>query len=406
MPVRRFLTELLEGLRIAGGALWAHPLRAVLTTAGIVVGVLAVTSMGIVITGLERSFEQTLSSLGARTLRVQRRPAVRGPGYEWWKYADRPPIRERVYRALRERARRAVAVAPIVTTRRPVSHRDQSAGEVVVQGTTVGFERIRAPQLDRGRFFSPAESRGGRPVAVVSAALAEALFPAGVALRRAVEVDGVPYEVVGVLQSTRSGAQRIIVPYDAFKRRFGLPGSLVVEVRAGASHRVERAEGEVLQIVRTARGLDPTDETNFEVVRQEQLREQLAPVKTTIYGAGLFLTALALLVGGIGVMNIMFVAVRERTREVGIRKAVGARRRALLLQFLAEAVLICLVGGAIGLVGALGVEQIVKTVLPGALTANHALLALAGCTGVGLLFGLGPAWAAATADPVEAIRHE
>ena len=406
MPVRRFLTELLEGLRIAGSALWAHPLRAVLTTAGIVVGVLAVTSMGIVINGLERSFEQTLSALGARTLRVQRRPAVRGPGYEWWTYADRPPIRERVYRALRERARRAVAVAPIVTTRRPVSHRDQSAGDVVVQGTTVGFERIRAPQLDRGRFFSPAESRGGRPVAVVSAALAEALFPAGVALRRAVEVDGVPHEVVGVLRSTRSGEERMIVPYDAFKRRFGLPGSLVVEVRAGAARRVERTEGEVLQIVRTARGLDPTDENNFEVVRQEQLREQLAPVKTTIYGAGLFLTALALLVGGIGVMNIMFVSVRERTREVGIRKAVGARRRALLLQFLAEAVLICLVGGAIGLVGALGVERLVATVLPGALTVGHVLLALAGCTVVGLLFGLGPAWAAATADPVEAIRHE
>ena len=391
---------------MAGGALWAHPLRAVLTTAGVVVGVLAVTSMGIVINGLERRFEQTLSALGASTLRVQRRPAVRGPGYEWWKYADRPPIRERVYRALRKRARRAVAVAPVVATRQAASHRTQSVADVVVQGTTVGFERIRALQLDRGRFFSPAESRGGRPVAVVSAALAEALFPAGVALRRTVEVDGRPYAVVGVLEPRRSGDERMIVPYDAFKRGFGLPESLVVEVSAGAPRRVERTEGEVIQVVRTARGLEPTDENDFSVVKQEQLRDQLAPVRATLYGVGLFLTALALLVGGIGVMNIMFVSVRERTREIGIRKAVGARRRSLLLQFLAEAVLICLVGGAIGLVGALGVERLVATVLPGALQGWLVLAALAGCTAVGLLFGLGPAWAAATADPVEAIRHE
>ena len=406
MLVRRGLAELLEGLRVAGGALWAHPLRAVLTTAGVVVGVLAVTSMGIVINGLERSFEQTLSALGASTLRVQRRPAVRGPGYEWWRYADRPPIRERVYRALRERARRATAVAPVVATRRPVSHRTQSAPDVVVQGTTIGFERIRSLQLDRGRFFSSTESRRGRPVAVVSAALAEVLFPADVALRRTVEVDGRPYEVVGVLESRRSGEKRMIVPFDTFKRGFGLPESLVVEVGAGAPRRVERTEGEIIQIVRTTRGLDPAAENNFSIVKQEQLREQLAPVQTTIYGVGLFLTALALLVGGIGVMNIMFVSVRERTREIGIRKAVGARRRALLFQFLIEAVFICLAGGAIGLVGALGVEQLVETVLPGALTAGHVLAALAGCTAVGLLFGLGPAWAAATADPVDAIRHE
>jgi putative ABC transport system permease protein len=371
-----------------------------------VVGVLAVTSMGILINGLERRFEQTLSALGAGVLRVQRQPAVRGPGHEWWRYADRPPIREQVYRALRERARRAAAVAPVVATRQAASHRTRSVADVVVQGTTAGFERIRALQLDRGRFFSLAEGRAGRPVAVVSAALAEALFPAGVALRRTVEVEGRPHEVVGVLESTRSGERRMIVPYAAFKQRFGLPESLVVEVGVGAAGRVERAKGEVIRVVRTARGLDPADENDFEVVTQERLREHLAPVRAAIYGAGLFLTALALLVGGIGVMNVMFVSVRERTREIGIRKAVGARRRALFLQFLAESVLICLGGGAIGLVGALGVERLVASVLPGALTAGHVLVALGGCTVVGLLFGLGPAWTAATADPVEAIRHE
>lgn len=405
-PVRRFFAELFEGGRAAVDALWANALRAVLTTAGVVVGVVAVTSMGIVIDGLERSFDRTLASLGAGVLRVQRRPAVRGPGYEWWAYADRPPIRERVYHALRTQAERATAVAPVVATRRSVSHRDQTASDVVVQGTTTAFRRIRALRLERGRFFSSAESRGGRRVAVVSEALVETLFPAGVVLRRVVEVDGRPYEVVGVLAPRRSGRKRVIVPYDAFRRDFGRPESLVVEVRVGEPGRRERAEGEVIQVVRRARGLDPTAENNFEVVQQEQLRDQLAPVKATIYGVGLFLTALALLVGGIGVMNVMFVSVRERTREIGVRKAVGAGTRALLLQFLMEAVLICLVGGVIGLVGALGVEQIVETVLPGRLAGWHVLTALAGCTGVGLLFGLGPAWAAATADPIEAIRCE
>lgn len=400
------VTELLEGVRAAGQSLWSNLLRTILTTIGIVIGVLAVTSMGIIIDGIEQSFEQTLSSLGANVLRVQRQPAVRGPGYEWWKYADRPPIKEDVYRSIRERAQHAKAVTPVVGTSRRTSHRTQSVNEVSIQGATAQFSRVRSLQLDRGRFFSPMESRGGRNVVVISASLAEDLFSAGVALRRTFEIEGVPFRVIGVLKSQRGGAARAIIPYETFKQNFGLPESIIIDVSVRDTERLDEAEGELTGIVRTARGLDPTDSNNFKIVRQEQLREQLAPVKTTVYGVGLFLTALALLVGGIGVMNIMFVTVRERTKEIGIRKAVGAKRRTVLFQFLVEAVLICLLGGGIGLLGALGSEQLIATFLPGSLKAWHVLVALAGCISIGILFGLAPAWTAATSDPVEAIRYE
>jgi putative ABC transport system permease protein len=170
---------------------------------------------------------------------------------------------------------------------------------------------------------------------------------------------------------------------------------------------MKRAIGELTGIIRTARGVEPGEANNFEINRQERIRESFAPVETAIWGVGLFLTALALVVGGIGVMNIMFVSVRERTKEIGIRKAVGAKKRTILMQFLIEAVIICLLGGAlgVGLSGllAMGVNALGMTAV---MPFSTVLVAVGICVGVGLIFGVAPAWQAATADPIEALRYE
>jgi len=179
----------------------------------------------------------------------------------------------------------------------------------------------------------------------------------------------------------------------------------MVKVAPGAT--VERAEEELTGLLRTARDVAPGEENNFAINDQQQIRSSFSGTKVAIYGVGLFLTGLALLVGGIGVMNIMFVSVRERTKEIGIRKAVGAKKYTILLQFLIEAVVICLLGGFIGLgvsgLGALGVSALG---FPASLPMQTVALAFGICVGVGILFGIAPAWQAATADPIEALRYE
>ena len=156
------------------------------------------------------------------------------------------------------------------------------------------------------------------------------------------------------------------------------------------------------------RGLGPAEDNNFEVGQRSDVEEELAPVRAGIYGVGIFLTALALVVGGIGVMNIMFVSVKERTKEIGIRKAVGAKKRTILLQFLIEAVIICIIGGIIGVGLSAGIAMIVRSTLgvAAALPMSTVALAFGICTAVGVGFGLAPAWTGAQAEPVEALRYE
>jgi putative ABC transport system permease protein len=171
---------------------------------------------------------------------------------------------------------------------------------------------------------------------------------------------------------------------------------------------MDRAADEVTGIVRVARKLDAMEENNFEVASQEDVRRQFAPVKFAIYGIGIFLTALALLVGGIGVMNIMFVSVKERTKEIGIRKAVGAKRRTILTQFLIESIIICLIGGALGIAISAGLTTLLTSLLgvQAFLPLQTVMLAFGICTGVGVIFGLAPAWQAAQAEPITALRYE
>jgi putative ABC transport system permease protein len=163
---------------------------------------------------------------------------------------------------------------------------------------------------------------------------------------------------------------------------------------------------ELTGVLRTARRVAPGAESNFEINDQDQIRATFTGVKVAIYGVGLFLTALALLVGGIGVMNIMFVSVRERTKEIGLRKAVGAKRRTILLQFLVEAVIVCLIGGLIGVALSAGLMGVVNALgLTAVMPFSTVLIAFSICVGVGIAFGIVPAWQAANAEPIDALRY-
>ncbi|NNE35154.1 MAG: FtsX-like permease family protein, partial [Rhodothermales bacterium] len=179
-----------------------------------------------------------------------------------------------------------------------------------------------------------------------------------------------------------------------------------VQVKLVDSEILEDAKEELTGILRTARRLDAKEDDDFEVNESNSLRESLAPIKTTIYFIGIGLTALSLLVGGIGVMNIMFVSVKERTREIGVRKAVGARASNVLMQFLVEAVIVCVLGGMIGVAIAIPISFLIGSILPSSLDVFVVMIAFGVCVGVGLVFGLAPAWTAARSEPIEALRYE
>lgn len=417
--MRTFLLEVWEGLRIALRAIWSHRLRSVLTTLGIIIGIAAVTAMATIINGIDRQFEDSLSGLGTDVLYVRQWPLAMGPGSAWWKYINRPDITPDLAEVITERSRYAVAAVPVISTNRSVSYRGQTLTGVTVEGGGADYARVRSVDLDRGRFFSAMEARSADNVGVIGAEVADKLFPSEEPVGKNIRLGNNQVRVVGVLSRQGSGSeggnsddQQVKIPFSTFEKFFGSRGfgvgNIDIQVKVASSALMDEAADEITGIMRVARGLDATEENNFEVDQQANIREQMAPVKFAIYGVGIFLTALSLLVGGIGVMNIMFVSVKERTREIGLRKAVGAKRRAILTQFLIEAVIICLIGGGIGVLISSTLTGIIRAALgiSAFLPVATVVLAFAICTLVGILFGIAPAWQAAKAEPIEALRYE
>ena len=410
--MRAALLEFAEGLRIALRAIWANRLRAVLTTLGIIIGIVSVTAMFTTINGIERGLDRSMAMLGTNVLSVSKQPQTFEN--DWWKYINRPAITEDLAQHIREQSRYAVAVAPTTGTVRGVQYQDHQLSTVFIRASTPDIAQINSLDLSAGRFFGETEQRAARNVCIIGKEVAEALFFNETPIGKRIRIDGARFEVIGVLEEQGkflglvSFDNQVLMPLSAFEKVFGMSQwrQISIEVKVDAAENMEAARDELTGIVRTARQLGPMEEDNFAINRQDAFETQIAGVKGAIYGVGLFLTGLALLVGGIGVMNIMFVSVRERTREIGIRKAVGATRRAILTQFLLEAVVVCMIGGVIGVLISFGITYLINLVFTAVLSPMTVALAFGICVGVGVLFGFIPAWAAARSRPIEALRYE
>lgn len=395
-------------------AIASHKMRSVLTTIGIVIGITSVTSMATVINGIERYFNDSMAQLGTDVLYVEKWPWMTGPGTKWWEYMNRPPIEATLAEVIDERARLISATAPVISTSRPVSYKGNSVAPVRIEASTSAYARVHPVEIATGRFYSQLDDRTARRVAVIGATIEDKLFPHESPLGKPIRVAGHRFQVIGVLERQGSGAdqggsadQEIKVPISAFELVFGIRNrSLSVRARTFEDVPLEAAKDELTGIIRVARSVDAFEDDNFEINEHQSLRAQMAPIKTAIYGIGIFLTALALLVGGIGVMNIMFVSVKERTREIGIRKAVGAKRRSILSQFLIEAIVVCLIGGVIGVLFASGIAALINIVFTAHLPFATVALAFSICVLIGVVFGLAPAWTAANSDPIESLRYE
>ena len=404
--------ELLEGLRIAWDATRANKLRAGLTTLGIVIGIVTVTLMGTAIQGLKRGFNQSVSALGSDTLYLQRLDWFINSHEEWIRQNKRREVTWAQYKDLERQLGSARAVAPMVETSRGVKYRNRSASSVQVVGTTAEMLQTGGLTVGNGRFLTAAESEGGRPVCVLGAQTATNLFRGESPLGARVYVGGYPFEVVGVLerQGEFLGAfsldNQVIIPVRQLTTLFDPHPDYTIQIKARDMGALEDTREEARGLMRKIRHVAPGEPDDFAINQQDQFIKTFDRVTGVIAAVGLFITGLSLFVGGIGIMNIMFVSVAERTKEIGIRKAIGAKRRTILTQFLLEAATICLGGGLLGLGIAWPVTLLLRKVMPATMSLPIVGLALLVSLLTGVTAGFLPAWRAARMNPVDALRNE
>jgi putative ABC transport system permease protein len=411
--MRTFLFEFKESMMIALRAIKANKIRSSLTMLGIVIGVTSVVVMTTAIKGIDNSFQSGISALGSDVLYIDKWAWFSND--DWWKLRNRRNIKIEDYERFKEMAKLPLATAPVMNSRQTVKYEDKIVESVFLNGSSSDYVNTTNFTFEMGRFYSDIESKSSRYVVVIGSEIAKNLFPRGDALDKTIKVGGVNYKVVGVLAEQGSfilGAfnpdNQVFIPIGTIFKNFMSEsfGTVTINVRATSPAMVEETKAEAEGIMRQIRGLSYDEENDFSINQQEGLMSNYNSVVGVIQVAGLFITGLSLFVGAIGIMNIMFVSVKERTKEIGLRKAIGAKRRTILGQFLLESSTICLVGGLVGLLFAVLLSMMVDKFIPTSVQYDAVIIAIVISLITGIIAGLAPAYTAAKMDPVDALRYE
>jgi putative ABC transport system permease protein len=411
--------EIYESIRIAIEQVMQHKVRAALTALGVMIGVLAVSLMGTAVAGIDKGFNDSLSMIGKDVFYVERWPWG-DPGRNWRLYAKRPMLREEYARRVNE----IISETPHSTLEMAVAREDRhrsvrygsnSIESTNIVGTDSTYINVTSLEISDGRFLSEIEASSGTRVVVLGADVSKALFPDVSPLGQRVIIQNQPFEIIGVLARQGSFLGLFSMDDMAVVPQKATPSAkwdhrdvtIMIKMREGANK--EAAKSEIEGVMRRVRSLNPEDTDDFEVNSTDIMEKELGPVKKGVTLAGIFITGLSLFVGAIGIMNITFVAVRERTKEIGTRRAIGAPRRAILTQFLVEAVFICLIGGLVGLGLTVIIQHLAKNIMPAfplVFSANLLVVAIVASVLTGVFSGFAPAWTASRMDPAEALRHD
>ena len=413
-----FQRGLLGNVRFALGALRDYKLRSALTILGIVVGVTTVMAMVAIVTGFNNNVIGNLQAFGANRIEFQKYEERFGPNV--------PDAEKRRKNLTVEDAEALREALPEATVSHLVGYTDSvvhvkngnlEANGPYVLGADEFYPTGTAYNIGRGRFFTPLEVQRSALVAVLGAEVQEAIFPKSDPINQDITVDGLRYRVVGVLE--KKGAQfgwspdnKVVLPHGAFARQYGFvvrTDGVNLNVVPKRVEDMDRVIEKSVALLRARRKV-PFDKPNdFATVTPDQLISQFKAITGGITGAMVFVALISLLIGGVGVMNIMLVSVTQRTREIGVRRALGALRRDVVGQFLIEAVTLSTIGGALGVALGLGIAAFVKyavPALPAAIPLWSPLLGLAVSMGVGIVFGSYPAVKASRLDPIQALRWE
>ncbi|MGB7767843.1 MAG: ABC transporter permease [Verrucomicrobiia bacterium] len=404
--------EFREGLGVSWNALRTNKMRSALATLGIVIGIITVTLMGAAINGLNQAFIRNVSALGANVFYVSRFKWFNDSYEDWLNMRKRPMITVADSEALTRQLTLAEAVVPAAYDDDLVKYKTRSADGVDIIGTTEGYLLTSGAEVAQGRFLTAADSGGSQPICIIGSDVATNLFRGETPMGKRIKIANQSFQVIGVLEKQGnllgwSLDNRIIVPLREFLADIWGRPNLEIQVKANSLVQLDEAREELHQAMRRVRHLRPDQPDNFSINQQDQIVKWFHEQTATIAIIGLFITSLALFVGGIGIMNIMFVSVVERTREIGVRKAMGAKRRDILLQFLIEAACICFFGGVIGLgLAWLITLAVTQWLFSATLSPGIVVIAIIVSLLTGVVSGFLPAWRAARMDPVEALRSE
>jgi putative ABC transport system permease protein len=408
------LAELQEGARIAGDAIRTNKLRSGLTTFGVVIGIVTVTLMATAIEALDVSFREAVSFLGSDVLHVDQREWFIDSDVKWDAVQRRSKITLAQVRAVERELGDARGVAPVIMYgSNPVSYKNRSSSMVMITGTSEQYLVTSGITLRAGRFMTKTEAYANRDVCIIGSDVADNLFLHESPLGKRLRVGSESLEIIGVIEKrgTVLGMvnldAQIILPIGKIVASFRYDPTCIIDVKVGDPARLDAVREELRGVLRKIRRVPPGQPDDFAINQQEELLDRFRRVSGIIATAGFFITGLSLFVGGIGIMNIMFVSVVERTAEIGLRKALGARRRTILLQFLIEAASVSLLGGCIALVIARVLVEVGKRFLSTlTMSPGIVLLALGVAFVTGIVSGFLPAWRAARLTPVEALRNE
>lgn len=403
----KWLFSLGYAARNALRSLWAYRLRTFLTGLGVMMGVATVIAILAIIDGLNSSFKDQISQMGTGTLYVSQMPwIIIG---DWWKYMKRPPVTLKDVEHLEEHLTRATYVVPFADTRSNIEVGHSTLNRVRVIGSVAAWSAMSGIEPIDGRFIAPGDVEAVRQVIAVGADVANAMKREGFNIGDNIQVAGRPMKVISIMAERgrifgQSQDDFVVIPLTAFERIFGTRRSITVGVVVDPDE-LDIATDEITGLLRTRRKLKPYDDDNFSVNQQQMFVDLYRELTRSLFATAIGLGLITLIVGGVGIMNVMLVAVAERTKEIGIRKALGARPGAILLQFVVEAGTVSGVGGAIGTtLGLLLAKGVSKwTPLPAEAAPSAVLIGIVFGIFIGVSFGFLPAYRASKLVPVVAL---
>ncbi len=406
--------QLIEAFRLALQSLWANKLRSILTLLGVIIGVSSVITVVTLTNGAKEFVTSKVNSYGAAVITISKMPETFMTIDEWLEFQKRKDVTYEDYRAVLEECRSCQTVGAERTTTGKVVNGTHSTTDTSIRGWTWSMPGLSNLNVELGRAFTQVEDEHSSPVAIVGADIVDNVLGAGDPLGKTVRVDGLEFTVIGVgeRQGKMLGMSMdnwVAIPLTSFLHKYGSHQTMTIYVDAGSGGAVmEATQDELRTIMRARRHLGPAAKDAFSIDSSATFQNLLGQILNNFGAVVAAIASISLVVGGIVIMNIMLVAVTERTREIGVRKALGARRQDILIQFLIESATVSLTGGVIGVIAGISIAKAITFAIsfPSEVAFWSVVVSLFVATAVGLFFGIYPAYKASALDPIAALRSE